>query len=560
MSNIPISMHNTYTIYKVKNGIKEKIAHFHNLVVDQLYSYMAQAGSDFIELHSAWFGTGTTEPQVTDTALTKPLWTTGWNYSNCIAQYKPDVAEDSSFNIKATCKIPATADYVGEVSEVGLYFTRNRSYLFMGTKALIKDAEGNPISIIKTDTEELLIDIHIKILLGASGAFEWNPLWAPICISESIASPGSYVWATAMPNFGVSIIRALPAYPDKLGCRQIASVIPIVTYNTNTKELVFSKGRFTADTIASQRYINAIGLTVAHSYSNYEYYMPAYLSGWWKFPNADIFPQRTLSGMPVGTGDGSTTEFKPPLNMWVKDTERLYVNGIQLTRDVDYTCDHRNNLDNLLELRPTAFCKLLNELMYVNSGTRIDRLGFHPFNCGGNTYNGNASDDACYTYVLWDKDNPLIWELLEDPQVGLEADYFQMQSLYGCKDFNSTYNLYNAVFTLSYSNDLQSWTDAGEYTVTNSNGYASHKFEFEQTIRAKYWKLSINVDNCSDNVKASKVIMQSYSNPCYLGRYGSPIVFTNPPADGAIITMDADIDRPMKNSNFILDCNPTFQF
>lgn len=553
MSNIPISMHNTYTIYKVENGVKEKVAHFHNLVTDALHASLCTDSNS--GLHSIWFGTGTTEPQATDTTLTKPLWTFSWNYGNVTNVSRAIVAEDASFNINFTAKVPATENYVGEVTELGVYCTHSTSTLYLATKALIKDAEGNPISITKTDTEELIVEGHIKILLGSSGAFEWNKYWPAISLE------GHAGWSSAdLPMFGSTRIRALPAYPDKLGCRQIASVIPTIAYNKNTKELVLSKGRFTADMITSQRYINAIGITIPDNRPNYESYVPVYLSGWWKFPNADIFPQRTLSGMPVGTGDGSTTEFKPPLNMWVKDTEKIYVNGIQLTRDVDYTCDHRNNLDNLLELRPTAFCKLLNELMYVNSGTRIDRLGFHPFNGGGNTYNGNDSDDLCYTYVLWDKDNPLIWELLEDPQVGLEADYFQMQSLYGCKDFNSTYNLYNAVFTLSYSNDLQSWADAGEYTVTNSNGYASHKFEFEQTIRAKYWKLSINVDTCSDNVKASKVIMQNYNNPCYLGRNGSPIVFTNPPAEGAIITMDADIDRPMKNSNFILDCNPTFQF
>ena len=45
----------------------------------------------------------------------------------------------------------------------------------------------------------------------------------------------------------------------------------------------------------------------------------------------------------------------------------------------------------------------------------------------------------------------------------------------------------------------------------------------------------------------------------YLHRNGSPIHFTTPPADGAVITMNAEIDRPMKNANFIIDVNPTFQ-
>ncbi|MBQ6441586.1 MAG: hypothetical protein IJJ13_03210 [Lachnospiraceae bacterium] len=47
-------------------------------------------------------------------------------------------------------------------------------------------------------------------------------------------------------------------------------------------------------------------------------------------------------------------------------------------------------------------------------------------------------------------------------------------------------------------------------------------------------------------------------NISYLHRNGSPICFTKAPAKDAVITMDADIDRPMKNDKFILDVNPTF--
>ena len=38
-----------------------------------------------------------------------------------------------------------------------------------------------------------------------------------------------------------------------------------------------------------------------------------------------------------------------------------------------------------------------------------------------------------------------------------------------------------------------------------------------------------------------------------------PITFTNPPQEGAVITMDATVDCPMKNENFIIDVNPTFE-
>ena len=114
----------------------------------------------------------------------------------------------------------------------------------------------------------------------------------------------------------------------------------------------------------------------------------------------------------------------------------------------------------------------------------------------------------------------------------------------------------NAVFTLSYSKDGEEWLEAGTFTETTTYSTSeSHLFEFPETIAAKHWKLDIDVSDCADALKTSRFFTDNFS---YLGRNGSPISFTNPPAEGAVITMDADIDRPMKNNNFILDVNPTF--
>lgn len=549
MNKIPISMHNTYTIYKVKNGIKKEVAHFHNLVVDTMYERLANANG--ISLHSVWFGTGTAEPQPTDTSLTTPLWrwvTNDNGNSNIITTHRT-TGKDNSYNVKCTAKIPATTAYVGEVTEVGLYFYGKGQ--FMGAKALIKDAEGNPISIVKTDVEELLVDVHVKIQLGASGTFQWNEYW-----------PSYLGYSRYLPCFGYcSTIRMLSTYADIHGAGYFGNKVKCgKTYDANNKAIVFSGCRFAADNVTSQRYVNGIALTVANSSGN----NPSWVSGWWKFPNADIFPQRTLTGMSVGTGDGSTTEFKPPLNMWVKDTEKIYVDGVLLTRGVDYTCDHRNNLDELLELRPTAFSKLLNTLTLIGSSIGANYAGRHPLNGGCISY--DSSSGSTYAYLLWDKDHPLIWELLEDTQVGLDADYFQMSGIYAVKQDDTSVSplaLKNGVFILSYSHDLDTWVEVGRYTHTGSYA-AVYKFVFAETIIAKYWKLDIDITNCSSAANMTRFM--SFQNPSnisiisYLGRNGSPIVFTNPPVAGAVITMDADIDRPMKNSNFILDCNPTLQF
>ena len=100
--------------------------------------------------------------------------------------------------------------------------------------------------------------------------------------------------------------------------------------------------------------VNAVGIIPGFwGRPSYDYYRPSVPMGFWKFPNPDIFPNTTLSDMRVGTGDGVKVDFTPPLNLWVKDTERVFVDGVLQVRDVDYTCDHRNNLSELYSLNPS---------------------------------------------------------------------------------------------------------------------------------------------------------------------------------------------------------------
>lgn len=56
----------------------------------------------------------------------------------------------------------------------------------MGTHALIKDAEGNPMTITKTENEVLFVDIHFQIQLSASAGFEWTP-WYYYLLGEGSA-------------------------------------------------------------------------------------------------------------------------------------------------------------------------------------------------------------------------------------------------------------------------------------------------------------------------------------------------------------------------------------
>ena len=546
MKTQKFGMKNTYTIYKFVDGKKQVLAHFHNLVTARMKQQLtADSG---VRIHSIWFGDGSAEPSESDTALTHPLWTFSWNYGNIISTERPELSQDGTWNILCTAKIDASDAYVGTVSEIGLYITVSSSGLAMGTHALIKDAEGNPMTITKTDTEVLYVDIHLQYQLSSSSEFEWSP-WYYYLLGNKTAAQS---WPQ-IPVLSSMQIVMLRAYPDLMSNGNIIGNRVLLTnsYDASRHVLTCSNGRFGTENQPTQEYVNAVGIIPGFwGRPSYDYYRPSVPMGFWKFPNPDIFPNTTLSDMRVGTGDGVKVDFTPPLNLWVKDTERVFVDGVLQVRDVDYTCDHRNNLSELYSLNPSIFCDLKNELVRQDS-TATSGMGFHPLKGGCNDV-ASGSNNERRIYIVWDKDHPLEWELEPDPQIGIEADYFQMNAI---QNTGGNYWRY-AIFTLSYSEDGETWTDVESFTVTSSsNAAVSYRFVFPETITAAHWRLSTDVSGCSDAVRNGRFFSEGTS---YLHRNGAPIHFTHAPADGAIITMTANIDRPMKNENFVLDVNPSF--
>lgn len=549
MKNQKLGMKNTYTIYKYVGGEKVILARFHNIATSILKRMVT--GTQGLRLHSVWFGDGSAEPSESDTALTHPLWTFSWNYSNIISVETPVLDEEGVWNARCTARINATSDYVGTVSEVGIYICTGNPGLGLGTHALIKDAEGNPMTITKTENEVLFVDIHMQIQVSASGGFEWTQ-WYYYLLGEG-SSSGGWPYLPSINGMSVAMLRS---HPDIMtGGAVIGSRVELThSYDANSGVLTCSGGRFGNTNQVTQEYVNAIGLIASfNSKPSSESYKPGVPIGVWKFPNAEIFPNTTLSDMRVGSGDGQTTEFTPPLNLWVRDSEQIYVDGVLQVRGVDYTCDHRNNLSRLLSLMPSNFCTLKNDVVRLASAA--SNTGQHPLKGGINKVT-NGSNNYGRMYLVWDQDHPLEWELDEDPQIGMDADGFHLAGI--CSTANTSWRY--AVVKLSYSENGTDWTEAGVYTVTDTNTtMTAHDFVFEDTVTAKYWKLSIDVSACSDRLKTARFYSNQSNNVvCYLYRNGAPIIFTEAPAEGAVITMNAQIDRPMKNENFILDVNPSF--
>lgn len=531
-----IKCKNQYTIRKVDASGKEtEVARFHNVPLQQFYNavigrYMgSNSQSPTSCIHSVWFGTGTREPSGSDTALESPLWTYGWNDSNCTA-WEKYLNEDRHVCHKYTFKINADSAHVGTVSEVGVEIITGQGYSAMGlaTRALILDTEGNPITITKTDLEALYVDVIFEFILQDTEDFKWLP--------ENYINFGARSGSGWAPIFTLGLYNRLyflGRMEDSGFNITLATLDISKTYASNNHELVTNGARLPQTTIPSQRYIKAIGIG---------YNSENLILGYWKLPNANVIQPKLLAGMGVGTGDGVRTEFPAPIAEWVENSEVIYVNDAQQVRGVDYSCSHDANAQGLAE------CSILQNMEYIGEFTTAPQNVITPIVGRGPRRNG------AWRTAKWMASQPTLTYAF--PEDGVKAiKRFRLANFIAYISISSSGASYNsnwsgAVWTIEYSEDNTVWQQAGTVTINSSN---VADITFDEAITARYWRFTI-----SSRITGILFAAGGYDSIIAYGNQ-TPIVFRTAPAENAVIKMDATVDCPMKNENFIIDCNPTFE-
>lgn len=136
-----VNFHNRFDI--VKNG--EWVGFAENIILDQMYSKLCNLQSYFANIH---FGVGTGAPTPTRTSLFSHLGTKAATTEEIIKAFPTG---------KWTRKITLNPEeYVGStITEVGIAYGSTNTNLV--THAMIKDSEGNPLSITKTALDVIII-------------------------------------------------------------------------------------------------------------------------------------------------------------------------------------------------------------------------------------------------------------------------------------------------------------------------------------------------------------------------------------------------------------------
>lgn len=542
--SIPAQFHGTYEFtLKRKNGTVQKET-VHNIATSNIVS---TTNSSTLSI-----GSGSGEPAVTDTKLFTHLW----NLAASTISNVQNVGNDGA-RITLTYIVPATASYVATITEVGMG-PANAIY----THAMLVDAEGNPISIVKTENDELTIVVTLELFTATV---------LPITVKTE-----PFISTSIMPTLAAILLSRVVSgaryYRVLNGTASSGTVTPMDYMSIKPRNAVTLYGSYDADKDVgvAPTYVSwtadktlmqlklANNLRCKNDAFNTHYYR--YLQIMWglrtgvggiggnlwyylcntpmvldlKDPN--IFPPQKLSNITLATGDGSTTDFACPLNYFQKDTEVLYKNGVKLTRGVDYTIENDANKDRLPELMHILYpddteIKITSDASLLSSGSYLQFMA--EANLSKSEY---ATYDATKVCTAFNDVYPL---------------HFDWGAPRKCNCLQGRlYTYFVSSMVVEYLDDAGTWKQVASRSI-NTQGGANTDIDLTwEPIEAQYWR--IRVSRYSTSTSYTPVAyFTAGGKDAYLG-YSNPlgVHFTTPPAENDLITMDCYVDIPLKNTNF----------
>lgn len=311
-SNVEMNIHNRFDIEVIDSEtgkIKQK-AQAENIVLNQLWATHFFTKWNAV-LH---FGSGAGEPTSADTQL--------FNYVGSKSLTDPQFSYDeANFIAKCTSKITLSdTENVGLVlSEVGV--APRSAQTTLCTHAMIKDMNGNQITITKTNTD--IINIYATVFAHADGIKNYFNV--------------SNVYSAFKRTFNVALGRQAADYTSDnfLVCRgrdgythdasKLLSSNGVIK-DYVTRKLTFKFARIGADK-GNYDGLYALGLRT-YDGDVWSYYFEFNML-------PPIWAGTDVVGEAIGTGDGSTKSFK---TAFVDVTNcKIYVDGAEQTTGVTIT-------------------------------------------------------------------------------------------------------------------------------------------------------------------------------------------------------------------------------
>lgn len=308
-----INIHNRFDIHvdNIKTG-KHKEYKGYNILLDSIYTRLCNRFSYFVNIH---FGTGTGTPTAAGTSLFTHLGT-----KTAVDEEIVKAFPISSWKRKV---VLAPEEYVGQtITELGIAWGATSSYLM--THAMIKDSEGNPISITKTDIDVVTIYATVYVTLS-----EPNTGVRYTALPNSNAVLNYLIGGTAFPTMycrlgsglGPQIRSSLGVGLPLLGSKSVS-----MSADIPNKKILFPTVRFDIGSgngnVSDMDYKNLFRMSL---------------------PTTGIHAGRAYTDVPIGVGDGAEDTFDLPSRNIDTSTIEIKVNGIIVSHIVNTKSEYKEN-------------------------------------------------------------------------------------------------------------------------------------------------------------------------------------------------------------------------
>ncbi len=511
---IPVKVHNRFDfeLTDARTGKVKQKCTCYNIVLNQYFTRLVGNSST---INGIMLGTGTGTPNVTRTSLFSFLIRKEATLVDSHIEYP------TSYVRKKITLSPS--ECVGaNITEVGFCGIQSSSG-YLTTHSMLKDSEGNQIAIQKTDTDVLTVyaTFFVTIVQPVDSAYVLPDAEHSYIIYRVLGVGSGTSYSTAYFGANRELTNSYVVQYDAIGSASVSQSSDV----TNLR-IHFTAARLNYDCSFNNHMFSYIGI-------------PSIAA--WKLPNPDILPNITLRNVPVGNGDGNKTAFDVPIPLFVENSETIRVNGVVMERGVDYTIQNLSVNDvngGYGELMPCASPDVVTASGPRSSSYSIQMMTGRK--TSGNpivlSYCSNVSDPT--NYALYDFGSERLFNRLRIPAGSIIIRY-------GSGDASRTTPLY-----VQSSLDGQTWTTVFNPTVGNQ---IDTDVILPTPVRARYWRIFQHYSSGSTLVASKFPNISIYY-------YEPGLVFTNPPANGAAIEMDCQIDRPIKNENWVLDFSCAVQF
>lgn len=507
-TTVKASIHNRFDIEVVDSRtgkIKQKVQ-AENVICTNLWTHYFGAASKYSFAAYVQFGSGTGTPSSSDTTLFTYLGNKGLTHVSFNFDAKNKVANNV---FKATI---LENEYVGStLSEVGVSYTSQGS---ISTHALLKDQNGNAISIAKTNTD--IINIYSTIFLHFVNTEHFSMLSLETSGTDTYYEQLLCRLCGYIANYNYSCLttsfRFADNYRNTLGPSKGTDHGASLNYDSTKKTLSIATTRVEAASDNNLKNVTGILLFASNTSTDYHGIYVEIDDSW--YPGTDI------SGEAIGTGDGTIKDYCTKFGYAV--SPKIYINGVETS---DYIMD-----TNLPLFESTAIGALSNALV-------TSRSLFRPITLAED---GTELYSVFFSSVNHDCSTKLdtVYKNLFNNSAKIEKMIFGTSGTY--------------VIGLSVSNDGISWTDITTIDKATLSGYGIIIIP-ENLQSYKYFK-----------ILQSKATMNEYYYNGVNFWFGinktiNNIHFNTPPASGAVITADYTTKTIAKDADHVFDFSLTIQ-